>query len=68
MARGFASFSPAKRTAVARKGGLEVQARGTGYQFDSKTGKLAGKKGGALSRGGRGRHASTGVPTHPRTK
>lgn len=65
---GFASMTPERRREIATRGGKEVQARGTGHQFDSKSGKAAGKLGGAKSRGGRGQHQSTATATHPRAK
>ncbi len=61
-------MSPERRREVAASGGKECQARGTGHSFTSKTGKAAGEKGGHISRGGRGKHADTSKPTHPRAK
>jgi hypothetical protein len=61
-------MSVEKRTEIARKGGIAAQAKGTGHRWNEKTGKAAGKIGGHISRGGRGKHQSTGTPTHPRAK
>ncbi len=68
MARGLAALDPERRREIAQMGGKAVQAKGTGHAFNSTTGKIAGKKGGAMSRGGRGKHQSTATPTHPRAK
>ncbi len=61
-------MSPERLREVAAMGGKECQARGTGHAFTSKTGKEAGKLGGHISRGGRGKHPDTSKPTHPRAK
>lgn len=68
MARGLANVDPERRREIASMGGKAVQAKGTGHRWNEKTGKAAGKIGGAMSRGGRGKHASTGKATHPRAK
>jgi hypothetical protein len=65
---GFASMSVARRRAVQALGGKNCQLKGTGHRWDATSGAAAGKAGGALSRGGRGRHADTSKPTHPRAK
>ncbi len=57
MARGFAGMSPEKRREIARKGGKAVHAAGTGHQWTSEEAQAAGRKGGIISRGGRGRVA-----------
>jgi general stress protein YciG len=44
--RGFASMSPAKRKAIASKGGKAVQAAGKGHNWDSDEAREAGIKGG----------------------
>jgi len=56
--RGFASMDPEKRREAARKGGRTAQERGTGYRFTTETAIEAGKIGGRISRGGRGRLAA----------
>jgi uncharacterized protein len=44
--RGFAALSPEKRKEIARRGGLAVQAKGTGYTWTSEQAKASGVKGG----------------------
>jgi uncharacterized protein len=44
--RGFASFSPAKRAAVAKSGGVKAHQLGRAHQFTSEEARAAGKKGG----------------------
>ena len=65
---GFASMSAARRREIASLGGKAAQAAGTAHQWDSHEAKAAGKIGGHISRGGRGKHADTSKPTHPRAK
>lgn len=67
---GFASkrWSQERKQAARVKGGENCQAKGVGYRWNEKTGAAAGKAGGALSRGGRGRYADVSKPTHPRAK
>lgn len=51
--RGFAGMDPAKQRAIAAKGGKAAHEKGTAYQWDSNSGRAAGRKGGIVSRGGR---------------
>ena len=44
--RGFASMDPAKVRAIASMGGKTAHAMGVAHQYNSETGKIAGKKGG----------------------
>lgn len=47
LQKGFASMDREKQREIARKGGKRAHALGTAHKFNSKEGKLAGKKGGA---------------------
>jgi len=53
--RGFASLDPERRREIASKGGRVAHARGLAHQWTSAEARAAGKKGGTISRGGRGR-------------
>lgn len=53
--RGFASMSIEKRREIASKGGKAAHAKGTAHQWTPEEAVVAGKKGGTISRGGRGR-------------
>ncbi len=53
--RGFAAMDPEKQRAIARKGGRASHVKGTGHEWSSETARIAGAKGGAASRGGRGK-------------
>jgi general stress protein YciG len=53
--RGFASMSIEKRREIASKGGRAAHAKGTGHEWTSAEASDAGRKGGTVSRGGRGR-------------
>ena len=57
--RGFASMSPEKQREIASKGGRAAHAKGTAHEWTSEEARSAGRKGGQISRGGRGRLAST---------
>lgn len=50
--RGFAAMDPLKQQEIARKGGAASQLSGKGHQFTSEEARLAGKKGGLVSRRG----------------
>ena len=67
MARGFASMSEARRKAIARKGGQAGHAQGTAHEWTSAEAQIAGRKGGSISRGGRGR-LSAPEPEPPRDR
>lgn len=56
--RGFASMSPAKQREIASKGGIAAHKKGTAHEWTPEEARIAGKKGGAVSRGGRGKDAS----------
>ena len=53
--RGFASMSPEKQREIASKGGRAAHQKGTAHEWTSEEARSAGRKGGQLSRGGRGR-------------
>lgn len=53
--KGFAVMSKAKQRAIASKGGRAAHEKGTAYEWDGASAKAAGKKGGHMSRGGRGK-------------
>jgi uncharacterized protein len=53
--RGFASMSPEKQREIASKGGRAAHQKGTAHEWTSEEARNAGRKGGQISRGGRGR-------------
>jgi len=53
--RGFASMSPDKQREIASKGGRAAHTKGTAHEWTSEEAQRAGRKGGQISRGGRGR-------------
>jgi hypothetical protein len=53
--RGFASMSPEKQREIASRGGKAAHRKGTAHQWTSDEARDAGRKGGQISRGGRGR-------------
>jgi general stress protein YciG len=53
--RGFASMSPEKQREIASKGGRAAHTKGTAHEWTSEEARSAGRKGGQISRGGRGR-------------
>jgi uncharacterized protein len=59
--RGFASMSPEKQREIASKGGRAAHAKGTAHEWTSEEARSAGRKGGQISRGGRGRLAEEPV-------
>lgn len=62
--RGFASMDKAKQREIASKGGKAAHQQGTAHQWTSEEAKIAGRKGGTTSRGGRGR-LGTAAPEIP---
>lgn len=56
--RGFASMSPEKQREIASKGGRAAHEKGTAHEWTPEEARSAGRKGGQISRGGRGRLAS----------
>jgi uncharacterized protein len=55
--RGFASMSREKQREIASKGGRAAHQKGTAHEWTSEEARSAGRKGGQISRGGRGRLA-----------
>lgn len=53
--RGFAAYDETRRRQIAALGGRAAQRKGTAHQWTREEAAAAGRKGGALSRGGRGR-------------
>jgi hypothetical protein len=53
--RGFASMSRDKQREIASKGGRAAHQKGTAHEWTSDEARVAGRKGGQISRGGRGR-------------
>ena len=59
--RGFASISPARQREIASKGGRDAHEKGTAHEWTAEEARNAGRKGGQVSRGGRGRRTETSV-------
>ncbi len=53
--RGFASMDRNKQREIASKGGKAAHQKGTAHEWTSEEARQAGRKGGQVSRGGRGR-------------
>jgi uncharacterized protein len=53
--RGFASMTPEKQREIASKGGRAAHQKGTAHEWTSEEARTAGRKGGQVSRGGRGK-------------
>lgn len=51
--RGFAAMSPERQREIASKGGRAAHEQGVAHQWTSEEARLAGRKGGMNSRGGR---------------
>ena len=63
--RGFASMSAEKQREIASKGGRAAHEKGTAHEWTADEARNAGRKGGQVSRGGRGRlvmPSDTSVP------
>jgi uncharacterized protein len=58
--RGFASMSPEKQREIASKGGRAAHEKGTAHEWTPDEARAAGRKGGQISRGGRGRLVTMG--------
>ena len=57
--RGFASMSPEKQREIASKGGRAAHEKGPAHEWTAEEARNAGRKGGQISRGGRGRLVPT---------
>ena len=71
--RGFASMSPEKQREIASKGGRAAHQKGTAHEWTSDEARNAGRKGGQISRGGRGRlvedrHSAAGRMRSPNSR
>jgi uncharacterized protein len=51
--RGFAAMSPERQREIASKGGRAAHEQGVAHQWNSDEARVAGRKGGMNSRGGR---------------
>ena len=60
--RGFASMTPEKQREIASKGGRAAHQKGTAHEWTSDEARSAGRKGGQISRGGRGRLVDEQAP------
>jgi general stress protein YciG len=61
--RGFASMSPEKQREIASKGGRAAHEKGTAHEWTADEARSAGRRGGQVSRGGRGRlNPTDGAP------
>jgi len=60
--RGFASMTPEKQREIASKGGRAAHQKGTAHEWTSEEARSAGRKGGQISRGGRGRLVDDATP------
>jgi general stress protein YciG len=58
--RGFAAMDPQAQRAIAAKGGRAAHQKGTAHEFTSEEARVAGRKGGEASRGGRRSSTSSG--------
>jgi general stress protein YciG len=58
--RGFAAMDPQAQRAIAAKGGRAAHQKGTAHEFTSEEARIAGRKGGEASRGGRRSTAPSG--------
>jgi general stress protein YciG len=65
--RGFASMSPEKQREIASKGGRAAHEKGTAHEWTADEARAAGRKGGQISRGGRGRLVPSGDPAEVST-
>ena len=61
--RGFASMSPERQREIASKGGRAAHEKGTAHEWTAEEARRAGRKGGQVSRGGRGRLAEESEPS-----
>jgi general stress protein YciG len=66
--RGFASMSPEKQREIASKGGRAAHQKGTAHEWTSEEARSAGRKGGQISRGGRGRLVDEPMSDTPMTE
>lgn len=55
LRRGFAAMDKAKQREIASKGGKAAHEKGTAHEWNTAEARKAGRKGGEISRGGRGK-------------
>jgi general stress protein YciG len=55
-------MSPEKQREIASKGGRAAHQKGTAHEWTSEEARSAGRKGGQISRGGRGRLVDSANP------
>lgn len=60
--RGFASMDRKVQRELASRGGKAAHAKGTGHEWTSEEARAAGRIGGKVSRGGRGKVRETPEP------
>ena len=60
--RGFASMSPEKQREIASKGGRAAHEKGKAHEWSADERRSAGRQGGQVSRGGRGRLPESTAP------
>lgn len=65
--KGFASMSAERQREIASKGGRAAHAKGTAHEWTTDEARAAGKKGGQVSRGGRGRAKSSETHVPPQS-
>ncbi|MBI3626751.1 general stress protein [Candidatus Uhrbacteria bacterium] len=53
--RGFAAMDPDRQRRIASMGGRAAHAKGTAHEFDSRSAREAGRKGGLAAHSNRGR-------------
>ncbi len=58
-------MSPEKQREIASKGGRAAHQKGTAHEWTSDEARSAGRKGGQISRGGRGRVTTPATPETP---
>ena len=66
--QGFHSMTPERQREIASKGGRAVHEKGTAHEWTSDEARAAGRKGGRLSRGGRGQVATPATAPQTATK
>jgi uncharacterized protein len=58
-------MSPERQREIASKGGRAAHEKGTAHEWTPEEARRAGRKGGQVSRGGRGRLPEDGAPAEP---
>jgi len=57
--RGFGSLTPERRKEIASKGGKSAHEKGKAYEWNSETARLAGAKGGKITKDGKAKLDNT---------